>query len=434
MTDQVGRTLTGRYKIIEKLSEGGFGHTFKAKDLHFVNHPICVVKQLKPKFTTQEELNYAVDKFFQEAETLHRLGEHPQIPRLLAYFKEQDNFYLVQEYIQGHTLDQEIICGQPLPEEKVIDILKQILGILVFVHDNEVIHRDIKPQNIIRRADDNKLVLIDFGLVKAVTSEQDPMSIFIVGTPPYISIEQGIGKPDYRTDVYALGVIAIEALKGDRLDPTVPSGVLSRSSTGEIIWKKEDSWSPGLDKIIRVMVHPNLQKRFSAQEALQAINDLYKSQTSVDQFSSKWVWRVGLIFSIFIVVLLGKAVINPGSKLRLNGPEIQGTFTSTDVISPPTNILDSTPKNTKELIVRRYLLSGKKYQAITIEMDSDQIDCSLTLLAPDRKLIRENDDISSSNHNAKITVTLPTDGEYVVQAQSSQGELGHYRLRATAQN
>ena len=162
----IGLVLDRRYQIIEVLAQGGFGQTFLAKDIKRPGSPICVVKQLKPSFSDPGLLNKARELFNREAETLQILGENPQIPRLLAYFEENQEFYLIQEYITGKTLDQELIPGQSVTEIQGVEIVKQLLEILAFVHSHKVIHRDIKPSNIIRREADRKLVLIDFGAVK----------------------------------------------------------------------------------------------------------------------------------------------------------------------------------------------------------------------------------------------------------------------------
>jgi serine/threonine-protein kinase len=136
---------------------GGFGQTYIAQDTRRPGNPICVVKHLKPG-TDPRVFDTAKRLFNSEAETLEKLGNHDQIPRLLAYFDENQEFYLVQEYIEGHTLAEELIPGKRWSESQVIQLLQEVLEILEFVHRQGVIHRDIKPDNIIRRASDNKLV------------------------------------------------------------------------------------------------------------------------------------------------------------------------------------------------------------------------------------------------------------------------------------
>jgi serine/threonine-protein kinase len=164
-------TLAGHYQIVRHLGGGGFGQTFLAKDSHLPGEPLCVVKQLKPKAADNATLEMAKRLFNREAQTLYRLGDHDQLPRLLAHFEQDDEFYLVQEYIEGQPLDRELAERTQLSEASVIPLLQDILEVLVFVHQQNVIHRDIKPANLIRRSKDGKIVLIDFGAVKEVSAQ-----------------------------------------------------------------------------------------------------------------------------------------------------------------------------------------------------------------------------------------------------------------------
>lgn len=182
-----GKVLARRYKIVKVLGSGGFSETYIAEDTQRPGSPLCVVKQLKPASTKPEALQLARRLFHSEAQTLEKLGTHDQIPQLLAYFEEDEEFYLVQEQIIGHTLNQELPPGRAIDEIAAIKIVRDLLQTLTFVHQNNVIHRDIKPSNIIRRHSDGKLVLIDFGAVKEVstkqldTEEQTPFTIGLAG-------------------------------------------------------------------------------------------------------------------------------------------------------------------------------------------------------------------------------------------------------------
>jgi serine/threonine protein kinase len=207
--------LRKRYKIIEYLGSGGFGETYKAEDLERFNS-LCVVKRLKPQLAQPAFLEVARKLFAREAETLLRFGEkHEQIPQLLAYFEENQDFYLVQEYVEGKTLAQILEQVKVLSESEVINLLKDVLKILDYIHSKNVIHRDIKPANLIIRNQDNKIVLIDFGAVKETLT--DPNTV-IIGTPGYMPSEQSQGTPQFCSDIYALGIIGIQALTG--LNPT----------------------------------------------------------------------------------------------------------------------------------------------------------------------------------------------------------------------
>jgi len=163
-TGFIGEQLDKRYKILKQLSEGNFGETYLARDQKRPSKPLCVVKRLKPKHTHPRVL----ELFEQEAVILEKLGEHPQIPRLLAHLAIENEFYIIQDYVEGHTLRKEIVPQKQMAERDVRQLLHDILEVLVYMHENNVIHRDIKPENIMRRKQDCKLVLIDFGSVKEI--------------------------------------------------------------------------------------------------------------------------------------------------------------------------------------------------------------------------------------------------------------------------
>src|SRR6476469_8154976 len=137
MNQIIGQTLGGHYQITSHLGGGGFGQTYLAKDQYLPGNPLCVVKQLKPQATDPFTLQTARRLFDTEAKILYQLGTHDQIPRLFAYFEENKEFYLVQEFIEGHDLSQELtpaIIGGQLSEGEVICLLQDVLEILEFVH------------------------------------------------------------------------------------------------------------------------------------------------------------------------------------------------------------------------------------------------------------------------------------------------------------
>jgi tRNA A-37 threonylcarbamoyl transferase component Bud32 len=283
-----GKVLAQRYKIVKVLGSGGFSETYIAEDTQRPGNPQCVLKQLKPASTKPEALQLARRLFHSEAQTLERLGTHDQIPQLLAYFEEDEEFYLVQEQIIGHPLNQELPPGRAIDEIAAIKIVRDLLQTLTFVHKNNVIHRDIKPSNIIRRHSDGKLVLIDFGAVKEVSTkqldaqEQTPFTIGI-GTQGYAPSEQCFGRPHYSSDIYAVGMVGIKALTG------VAPRELGRDARGEIKWsdayggKLRSQVSHSLAKILSKMVLDDFKQRYqSASEALEdleAFDDVINSQS-----------------------------------------------------------------------------------------------------------------------------------------------------------
>jgi len=271
------KTLRNRFEIVKHLGSGGSGDTYLALDLDLPGQPHCVVKHFHPKDTNPAILPIAKSLFDREAEVLYQLGnDHDQIPRLFAHFNEDGDFYLVQEFIDGHALTQEIVPGQPLSENVVLNLLKDILEVLSFVHQNNIIHRDIKPQNLMRRHSDQKIVLIDFGSIKKIGALGAGLTIS-VGTPGYMPSEQAKGKPKLCSDIYAVGMIGIQALTG-----LIPEQLQEDPNTGELIWRDKVQVSDALANILNTMVCDRYSQRYqSAAEALQALNcDLALSESS----------------------------------------------------------------------------------------------------------------------------------------------------------
>ena len=271
----LGRILRNHYQIIKFLGKGGFGHTYLAKDLDLPGHPQCVVKHLKPQNADPALLLIAKRLFETEAQTLYKLGSlHDQIPKLSAHFEENGEFYLVQYFIAGHDLTKELIPGKKLSESYTITLLHNILEILAIVHQQKVIHRDIKPDNLMRRQD-GKIVLIDFGAVKEISTivvnAQGQTSLTIaIGTPGYMPSEQAKGKPRFASDIHAVGMIGIQALTGEH-----PFNLREDTQTGEVIWRNQAQVSNNLANVLDKMVRDNFSQRYqNAEEALQAILSL----------------------------------------------------------------------------------------------------------------------------------------------------------------
>ncbi|MCC5639467.1 CHASE2 domain-containing serine/threonine-protein kinase [Nostoc sp. CHAB 5844] len=266
--------LGGRYHITRVLGSGGFGRTYLAQDTQRPGNPTCVVKQLMPARRDTKFLEVARRLFNTEAEILEALGKHPQIPALLAYFEDQQEFYLVEEYIPGHTLNEEIAPVQGAKNESfVIEMLKGVLEVLAFVHEHKVIHRDIKPHNIIRSNQDNRLVLIDFGAVKLMhppTSEQTELATVAIGTRGYAPPEQFAGHPRLSSDIYALGMMGIQAITG-----TLPQELQPDPDTGNIMWQHTVQVSAELSIILDKMVRYHFSDRYqSAAAVLQDLNQI----------------------------------------------------------------------------------------------------------------------------------------------------------------
>ena len=284
----LNQLLGGRYRVVQVLAEGGLAKTYIAEDHHRPGHPQCVVKFLKPASNAPNFLPIAQRLFHQEAEILEKLGQHDQIPRSLAYFEENQEFYLVQELIEGQTLNKELILGKPWSESQVVQMLQDVLPILEFVHSYGVIHRDLKPNNLMRRAKDGRLVLIDFGAVKQVSilkmQNHEPLTqnTISIGTQGYVPIEQLIGQPRLNSDIYALGMIGIQALTG--VDPFY----LPEDGDGEPIWLEEAEVSEGLAAILSKMVRYHFPDRYqSATEVRQALQALIQNDAIIQSPSAR---------------------------------------------------------------------------------------------------------------------------------------------------
>lgn len=330
----IGQLLDGRYRVVQILSSGAFGQTYLAADTRRPGHPQCVVKQLRAPGNSLTIVKTAHRLFKQEAEILEKLGRHDQIPLLLAYFEENNQFYLVEEFIPGKPLNKEIIPGKPWPEPQVIKLLSEILEILVFVHGNEVIHRDVNPSNLIRRQPDGKLVLIDFGSVKEVShriaaANGEIQRTIATGTPSYMPIEQFQGIPQFNSDLYAVGMIGIQALTGIPSSELPKLQDLSPSNPSGILWRHRSQCSANLADILDKMVHYHYTKRYQSAaevvEALQKINGRSQAlmspspklktsnpqtQTSLLRMASHPLWLVLFGFASVGVIAVAIALLN----------------------------------------------------------------------------------------------------------------------------
>ncbi len=276
----LGKLLDGRYQVAQVLGRGGFSQTYLARDTRRPGHPICVVKHLKPLRKDARFLRTARRLFTSEAETLEKLGSHDQIPQLLAYFEENQEFYLVQAFIQGQTLLKELPPGQRWSERQVHRLLQEVLSILAFVHSHGVIHRDIKPSNLIRRRQDEQWVLIDFGAVKQIQTQlgatRGPVTDTIaIGTQGYMATEQSKGRPRPNSDLYALGVIGIQALTGLN-----PLDLPEDPETGEFLWRDQARVSDPLASVLDQMVRYHFKDRYqTATDPLQALQAFAPDRT-----------------------------------------------------------------------------------------------------------------------------------------------------------
>ncbi len=472
------KVLDGRYKLIKKLGAGGFGHTYIARDMRRPGSPLCVVKHLKPASTDPEFIREARRLFNTEAEVLEKLGKHDQIPQLLAYFEENQQFFLVQEYIEGTPLSEEWkvqpateqSLSEPLPPKKIteaeaIAILKDVLGILEFVHAEGVVHRDIKPDNLIRRQSDGKMVLIDFGAVKAFQSEQaqlqskDGQSRFTVsiGTPGYMASEQMAGRPNFTSDLYSLGMVIIRGLTG--IEPTE---LPTHPDTGELLWRDKVRISNGLAMVLTRMTRYNYTQRFpSAREVLQAISAFCPGEEApVPSQVSKAKGRSSntTLNSADSVRLAGSSSSNTGAGVLIGGLLVVGAIAllglpvvvtkpkTTPIGSSPTPIptpeatevpppeatpppptptaipsqiiqLDSEGNGSVSMVlppngISNYLLDVGNGQMLSATLNGNEV--KMTILDKNQQPLRNAQDIKQFEDN------LPSAGTYTIQVKSLQ--------------
>ncbi|MCF2151570.1 serine/threonine-protein kinase [Desmonostoc muscorum LEGE 12446] len=266
--------LRDRYQVVKPLGQGGFGATFLANDQALPGEPSCVIKQLRPSGNAPHVLQMARELFEREAKTLGKIGNHPQVPRLLDYFEEHEQFYLVQEYISGDTLQEEVKLNGVLSETGVKQFLSETLPLLQYIHEQKVIHRDIKPANLIRRTQDARMVLIDFGAVKnqvtqgaASPSGQTALTAYAIGTPGFAPPEQMAMRPVYASDIYALGVTCIYLLTSK-----TPKDLDYNPTTGEMMWEQLVQVSDHLSNVLRKMLEVSVRNRYqSAADVLRAL-------------------------------------------------------------------------------------------------------------------------------------------------------------------
>lgn len=300
--------LRQHFRALRKIGQGGFGRTFLAIDVDLPSKPYCVIKQFFPQGQGKAEVEKAVELFALEAVRLDDLGKyHAQIPRLLAYFEQDLRQYLVQEYIEGETLVQELERKGAFNEEQLRQLLNDLLPVLHFVHSNFVIHRDIKPDNIIRRTPPQsplnkgfagasltptvggmgmggQLVLVDFGAAKFATGTALATTQTKIGDFRYMAPEQAAGRSIFASDIYSLGVTCIHLLTG------VPALNLFDDGEGTWVWKGylKTPVSDSLVYILDKMLELGTKRRYaSVNEVMQDLKCLSVSVNSGLEMSSQ---------------------------------------------------------------------------------------------------------------------------------------------------
>jgi serine/threonine protein kinase len=256
--------LGDRYRAIRPIGQGGFSKTFLGVDEYKPSQPRCVIKKFDYQGAGSQK---AAELFEKEAVRLDELGKHPQIPELLAHFEQEQSNYLVQEFIDGQNLAEELETTGTFDEDKVCKLLNELLPVLEFIHSRQVIHRDIKPENIIRPSSGGKVVLVDFGAAKFVTGVTQMSKGTVIGTPEYVAPEQANGKAQFSSDLYSLATTCLHLLT--QMNP------LDLRNGSDWVWRDyllnpvSDSLGYILDKMLEQEAHQRYQ---SAKDILKDLN------------------------------------------------------------------------------------------------------------------------------------------------------------------
>jgi serine/threonine protein kinase len=312
--------LRDRYLAVQPIGQGGFGRTFKAIDEDKPSKPFCVIKQFFPQMEGATAAQKAAELFTQEASALEQL-DYQNIPKLLAYFITADGRqYLVQEFIDGQNLKTELEQQGAFSTAQAQELLLSILPTLDYIHQRGFIHRDVKPENIIRRTDNRQLYLVDFGAAKVATTDPQ-MQGTTIGTPEFMSPEQGWGRAYPSSDLYSLGVTCLHLLTG------VSPFTLFDDNRGEWIWKESltDPIDPQLAVVIDKLIQPKPIDRYpTAQEVIDALqgNSVSKLPAATINFQP----------SNIPIPITYLPELNTANSRQQNGPAVE---TNLPIITPP---------------------------------------------------------------------------------------------------
>ncbi len=267
---KIKQVIGGRYSITRYLGGNAGIETYLADNLRRQYQSPCLIKQIELTDTPSDGKITIERRFAEELSVLERLGYHDQIPQLWDHFEENDEFYLVQEYIPGENLAQKIE-QQNLSTAEIIGILESTLAVLRFIHQNRIIHRNIKPSNLMIRHEDQQVILTDFGILADLKMLPNVTldSSHNKDKKNYLSPEQIAGRPTINSDLYALGMTMIEALTKVK-----PATFPRDKQTGKIIWSQQIVIDRRLVKIIDKMIHLDVGQRY--QSADKVLNDLHK--------------------------------------------------------------------------------------------------------------------------------------------------------------
>ncbi|UBF24731.1 protein kinase [Kovacikia minuta CCNUW1] len=285
--------LDGRYRVLQMLSTGVWGQTYLAQDTRRPSQPQCIIQHVNPINIESEYQDAIRHLFVREAALLEKLADHDQIPHLLAYFEDQQGFYLVQEFVSGYPLSVELHPEKPWREDQVAHLLLECLEPLAFAHSQGIRHGNLKPDNLLRRMQDGKLMLVNFDSIKQIhlalmSLHEQPVQGVETTSQAYQPLEQIQGMPYPASDVYAIGMIAIQALTGIH-----PMLFPVDSESGEILWQSychntESDLHQGLMELLTRMVRHDYNKRYGS--AIEALDDLHRLLQATHTVAEGFDW------------------------------------------------------------------------------------------------------------------------------------------------
>ncbi|MDO5426739.1 MAG: Stk1 family PASTA domain-containing Ser/Thr kinase [Coriobacteriia bacterium] len=264
-TDMIGRVFSGRYKLVERIGTGGMAEVYRAEDT--VLGRVVAVKVMLPQYAADKEFT---DRFRQEAASAANL-QNPYIVNIYDWGQDGDDYFIVMEYVRGSDLKSGIKAKGAIGQRKVAEIASQVCQALATAHAQDIMHRDIKPQNIMVQPDGNAKVM-DFGIARAKNSVKTHTSS-VLGTAHYISPEQAQGKEiTQSSDIYSLGCVMYEAVTGklpfDGEDAVAVAMKQVNEKPAAPRSIKPDI-DPDLEKIIGMAMNKDPQKRFATARDMQ---------------------------------------------------------------------------------------------------------------------------------------------------------------------
>jgi serine/threonine protein kinase len=319
------------YKIVKKIGEGGMGTVYLASDTMLERN--VAIKVLNPLLTKDSQFT---DRFRHEAKVQASLI-HPNIVTLYNYFREEDNYCMVMEYVDGITLKHLITNTGPLPEQKVVWLLNQILEAVGFAHKKGIIHRDIKPSNILLTGD-NTVKILDFGIAKILQDKGLTKTGTKMGTIYYMSPEQikAVKDIDHKTDIYSIGVTLYEMLSGRipfNVDTDSDFEIMNEIVKGEI--KDPREYYPHISDWLVDVLFASVQK------------DRTKRIQSSDEFTKRLLSKEGKA-----------AVMGTTDKTIIEEPKSEIKEPKKTVAPPPP--VQTKPKPVKKIKPEKSKSSNKK--------------------------------------------------------------------------